>query len=80
MRKVKFKCYELVPNESNARHREFVEYTGVFHQWGFDSTEADSTIGTDTIGICELPDGTIKTPYPIHMQFLPDEPLEKEMD
>lgn len=72
MRKVKFKCCEP-PNG-------YVEYEGVFHQWGLVAYEDADGFSSASIGICELPDGSIKTPSPIDIQFLPTETVEKQMD
>ena len=33
-----------------------------------------------SVGICELADGTIKTPYPEYMQFTDKEEAPHEMD
>lgn len=45
--------------------------TGVFHQWGFSTTETnEGGIGTDTVAIIEQDDGQIVTAYPNNVRFL----------
>lgn len=70
MRNVKFK--EWIPTEyiksdvaytkkpgTGCLEDDFTKH-GVFHQWGIAYEEFETGIGNYTVGIIELPDGTIK--------------------
>jgi len=71
MRKVKFQCYE---------NGQWVNYEGVFHQFGSDAFEDSNSFVQVTIAICELPDGTVKTTYPERIQFLSPDTSVHTMD
>lgn len=43
---------------------------GKFHGWGSDYEEFESGAASFTIGIVEMPDGSILTPLPADMRFL----------
>lgn len=61
MRQVRIRIYE------NGKH-EF--YEGKFHQWGFEILETNEGNTQYSIGIVELPDGSMKTPLPTEIIFL----------
>jgi len=45
-------------------------HEGLFHQWGCSYEEFESGPGNFSIGIIELPDGTIETVYPSNLKFV----------
>ena len=46
-----------------------VESEARFHCWGNRPAKDKTTISTETVGICELPDGHIKLVMPERIQF-----------
>lgn len=68
MRKVKFKDYD-------SEKREWIEGTGVFHQWaGTFEVDASGNIGNFTFGIVEDEGGSVWQVTPHHITFL--EPIK----
>lgn len=52
------------------RTREMVEFdNGIFHQWGSNYEEYDNGAASFTVGIVELPDGTVIMPLAEWIQF-----------
>jgi hypothetical protein len=82
MRKVKFKRWIPVMwsnGENNCLSRPIEgtgcfesEYThdGIFHCWANAHVETDNGIGNYTVGIIELPDGTIEEVLPKNIKFV----------
>lgn len=48
---------------------EFIN-SGIFHQWVSNYEEFETGAGNFTVGIVELPNGTIEQVLPQHIQFL----------
>ncbi len=48
--------------------REVVE--GVFHQWGSEYEEFEAGPGNYTVGLVEMPDGSIETFVPWQIKFI----------
>lgn len=46
-------------------------FSGLFHQWGFSAIEAIDTVASNSMGIIELPDGTVKLIDPEDIKFIP---------
>lgn len=51
---------------------------GVFHQWGFESTDGGESVATDTVAIIELKDGTVKLMPPSKIRFVDYYPEEEK--
>lgn len=85
-RKVSFKVYQPNPayitkaTTPNEPANIWVEKTGLWQGWGVVSSETENGIGNDTVGIIEMPDGTMEGPFFTHVTFLPEEVEEKEVD
>jgi len=45
-------------------------HEGVFLTWGVSSEEVTNGVATDTVGIIENNDGTVKTVYPFNLKFI----------
>ena len=72
MRKVKFNMYVQAVARTGDRDsvraywQKDYPNEGLFHAWGFEADEE----GTCSVGIIELPDGTIKMTYPERIKFI----------
>jgi hypothetical protein len=44
-------------------------YAGVFHEWGVSYEEYDNGPGNFTVGLVEMPDGTIEEVVPSNIKF-----------
>jgi hypothetical protein len=60
---------------SNRTYWEKKRTYGLFHQWGMESTDDDNGVHEYTVGIVELVDGTMATPLPQYIQFLPPDTI-----
>jgi len=82
MRKVTFKKWvqpQYLKNELTKRNEKVIgtgcfepEYSniGLFHTWASDYDECDENFGNFTVGIIELPDGTVTTVRPENIRFM----------
>lgn len=66
MRKVKFKKWE---SAVGGFEKEFIN-DGIFHQWANNYTESEEGFGNYTVGLIELPDGTISEVLPTNIKFI----------
>ena len=68
MRKCKGKYVKW--NEVKKAH-EVVEFdNGIFHQWGYNCEEYENGAVSFSVGIVELPDGTVVMPVAEWIQFI----------
>lgn len=56
-------------NDSNNAFEKVDFEEAVFHQWGIDSEEYENGAASFTVGIVELPDGTVIMPIARWIQF-----------
>lgn len=56
-------------NQSQRAHEVAPFEEGVFHQWGSDCEEYENGAASFTVGIVELPDGTVIMPIASWIQF-----------
>lgn len=68
MRKCKGKYTKW--NSEKKAHEVVTFEDGIFHQWGSDYEEYDNGAASFTVGIVELPDGTVIMPIASLIQFI----------
>ncbi len=59
--------YERAWNHESRKFDVLEAASAVFHMFG---QETNGEGGQDTVAVIELPDGTVKTVYPTHIQFV----------
>lgn len=57
-------------NQSQRAHELVPFEEGIFHQWGSDCEEYENGAASFTVGIVELPDGTVVMPIARWIQFM----------
>lgn len=68
MRKCRGKYMKYNGSDGAFEQLDFEE--GVFHQWGVDCEEYENGAASFTVGIVELPDGSVIMPLARWIQFI----------
>lgn len=77
MRKVKwFKYVEKKRENGTSFYEPEEQGIALFHQWGLDYNEFNDSLGTYSVGIIELPDGTMRTISVECIQFIDKPEME----